>query len=422
MPKRVAPLTDLQISKAKAKATDQKLSDGGGLFLLIPAQKFDGKGKALPASKLWRMKYVFAGKEKALYFGSYPEVTLADARQVREDTKAALKKGVDPGAVKSAMKAAQPGSGENSFEVIAREWFKEYKHTWSDGHAVTIMSRMENNIFPYLGARPVSEIEPPEVLEVLRRVKARGALESAHRIRTIFGQVFRYAIATGRARRDVAADLKGALPPAISTNFAAITNPDELGQLLRTFDSYQGTPVVRAALQLAPLVFVRPGELRHAEWKEFDLEAATWDVPIERLKLSKIEKAKRKGQTHLVPLSLQAVEILRDLKYLTGRSTYVFTGGRSYQRCMSENAVLGAMRRMGYDKDMITGHGFRATARTMIRERLHIEAEFIEIQLAHKTKAPNGTAYDRVAFLKERRQMMQAWADYLDQLKSSCSL
>lgn len=401
-------LTDVKVKNAKHGEKQVKLSDGDGMYLLItPA-----------GGKCWRLKYRFDGKEKVLALGMYPEISLAEARDRRSQARKLLSQGVDPNQHKKAQRTAKKTAAENSFEVVAREWFEKFKHTWSEGHGVTILSRLEQNVFPWLGDRPIAEIEPPDVLGVLRRVEARGALETAHRVKGIFGQVFRYAIATGRARRDVAADLKGALPQPLEKNHAAITSPVEIAHLLRASDSYRGTVVVRCALQLSPLVFVRPGELRHAEWREFDLDLAEWNVPIERLKLTKAEKAKRKGEFHLVPLPRQALEILRELHPFTGRSRYVFTGGRSYDRCMSENAVLAALRRMGYDKDTMTGHGFRATARTMIRERLRIEAEFIEIQLAHKTRAPNGTAYDRVAFLDERRDMMQRWADYLDGLKA----
>lgn len=409
MPKRILPLTDAQVRNAKPREKEYKLSDGLGLHVLVTPS----------GGKLWRLQYLFGGKQKTAFFGAYPVISLTEARKQRDEAKGMLAAGIDPSGAKKAQKAAQVSKAADSFEVIAREWFGQFRDTWTEGHADTIIARLEQNVFPWVGAVPISELEAPEVLTVLRRVQARGALETAHRIKGIFGQVFRYAIATGRARRDVAADLKGALPQPIPQSHAAITDPAEVAALLRASDSYRGTPVVRAALMLAPLVFLRPGELRHAEWCEFNLESAEWNVPVERLKLSKWEKAKRRGDAHLVPLSRQAVDILKELQPLTGRSRYVFTGGRSYDRCMSENAVLAALRRMGYDGDTMTGHGFRAMARTILDEVLQIRPDLIEHQLAHAVKDPNGRAYNRTTHLTARREMMQTWADYLDGLKNN---
>ena len=413
MPKRIQPLTELQVKVAKPREKEYKLSDGLGLHLLVTPS----------GGKLWRFQYPFAGKQKAVAFGAYPAVSLSGARKQRDEAKSLLVAGVDPAGARKAQKAATVSKSADSFEVIAREWFGHFRETWSEDHAGTIMARLEQNVFPWVGAVPISELEAPEVLAVLRRVQARGALETAHRIRGIIGQVFRYAIATGRARRDVSADLKGAMPQPITQSHAAVTDPAEVAQLLCACDSYRGTVVVRCALQLAPLVFLRPGELRHAEWVEFDLEKAEWNVPIARMKLLKAEKIERsrKGDAHLVPLSRQAVEILRELQPLTGRSRYVFTGGRSYARCMSENAVLAALRRMGYDGDTMTGHGFRAMARTIMDEVLEIRTDIIDHQLAHKVKDANGEAYNRTKFLPQRRAMMQTWADYLDGLKAGLS-
>jgi integrase len=275
------------------------------------------------------------------------------------------------------------------------------------------MSRLERDVFPWLGSRPIVEIKPSELLMALRRVEARGALETAHRIRTVCGQVFRYAVATGRAERDISGDLRGALPPVAEKHHASITDPAKIAELLRAIDGYQGGFVVRCALQLAPMLFVRPGELRAAEWGEFDLDAGEWNIPAERMKMK---------QAHLVPLSRQAVEILRELQGLTGHSRYVFPSGRSFHRCMSNNAVNAALRRMGYDKDEMTGHGFRAMARTILDEVLHIRPDYIEHQLAHAVKDPNGRAYNRTAHLAERKKMMQMWADYLDGLKRGAKI
>jgi integrase len=374
------------------------LFDGGGLYLLVTPS----------GGKLWRFKYRFNNKEKKLAFGSYPEISLQDARQKREDARRLLANNVDPDAVRKAQKIAKTEETE-TFEVIAREWHTKFNPTWTPGHAVTIMSRLERDLFPWIGKRPINQIKAPELLAVIRRVESRGALESAHRIRTIAGQVFRYAVATGRAERDPAADLKGALPQPQERHHAAITEPKEVAPLLRALDGYQGHFVVKCALRLAPMFFVRPGELRNAEWSEIDLDEAVWNIPAHKMKMK---------QAHIVPLCRQAVEILTDLKEVTGASLYIFPSGRSNARPMSNNAVNAALRRMGYDNDTMTGHGFRAMARTILDEVLHVRPDYIEHQLAHAVRDPNGRAYNRTAHLEERRKMMQTWADYLDRLKA----
>lgn len=403
MPKRIVPLTDLQVNKAKPQEKPVTLFDGGGLFLLVTPT----------GGKLWRFKYRFQGKEKLISFGAYPIVTLSDARQRREDAKRLLANGVDPGEVKKAQKAATVAEAENCFEVVAREWHGKFSNSWSPTHAETTLRRLQADVFPLLGARPIGEIKAPELLAMLRRIESRGALETAHRVRTVCGQVFRYAVATGRAERDPAADLKGALPPYKKSHLAAITDPKAVAPLLRAIDGYQGSFVVKCALQLAPLVFVRPGELRQAEWSEIDFDAAEWNIPAERMKME---------IAHLVPLSTQAVAILRELHALTGRGRYVFPCHRSFARPMSNNAVNAALRRMGFDKDTMTGHGFRAMARTILDEVLEIRPDIIEHQLAHAVKDPNGRAYNRTAHIPERRRMMQLWADYLDELKSGAKV
>jgi integrase len=281
---------------------------------------------------------------------------------------------------------------------------------------------MEGNLFPWLGNRPMGEIEAPELLDVLRRIEGRGAVETAHRVRTICSQVFRYAIATGRAKRDPAADLRGALRAVISKSHAAIVAPAQFADLLRSIDGYQGSFVVSCALRLAPLVFVRPGELRHAEWSEIDLDAGEWNIPYAKMKATRPEKAKRKNDLHLVPLSRQAVDILRELRPLTGGGRYVFPSVRPGDRPISENTVNAALRRLGYTKEEVTGHGFRATARTILDEVLQVRPDLTEHQLAHAVKDPNGRAYNRTSFLPERRQMMQLWSDYLDGLKAGAKV
>ena len=398
MPKRIAPLSDTQISKAKPQNKDVKMFDGGGLFLLITPT----------GGKLWNFKYRFGGKEKKLSFGAYPAITLADARQRREDAKKLLANGVDPGETKKAQKAAQGDQDMNTFEVIAREWHSKFAHTWVASHAQHKLERLEKNVFPWLGKRPIKEITAPEVLEVLRRLESRGILDTAHRVRFECSSIFRYAIATGRTDRDPVADLKGALPPVKNGHHAAPTDPKAVVPLLRAIDGFEGSFVVKCALQLAPILFVRPGELRAAEWSEIDLDSAEWNIPAAKMKMK---------VAHLVPLPRQAIEILRELQPLTSHSKYVFPGHRSPLRCMSENAVNAGLRRMGFEKSEITGHGFRAMARTILDEVLQVRPDYIEHQLAHAVKDPNGRAYNRTAHLPERKKMMQTWADYLDGLK-----
>jgi integrase len=396
------PLTDVKVRNAKPSEKQVKLSDSDGMYLLVTPN----------GGKCWRLKYRFGGKEKVLALGTYPEISLAEARAKRDAARRMLSQGVDPGEVRKAQKAASTQETE-TFEVIAREWHSKFSGTWSPSHAETTMKRLKLDVFPVMGSRPIGEIKAPELLTMLRRIESRGALETAHRVRTICGQIFRYAVATCRAERDPAADLKGALPPYKKSHLAAITDPKEVGSLLRAIDDYKGSFVVKCALQIAPLVFVRPGELRQAEWAEFDLDAAEWNISAERMKMK---------QPHLVPLSERVIEILRELKALTGNSRYVFPSGRSFARPMSNMAINAALRRMGFDKDEMTGHGFRAMARTILDEVLQVRIDFIEHQLAHAVKDPNGRAYNRTAHLAERRKMMQTWADYLDGLKSGAKV
>lgn len=396
-------LTDVKVRNAKAGPKPYKLTDEKGMYLLVTTS----------GGKCWRLKYRFNGKEKVFSIGIYPEISLAEARDGAIEARKLLAKGVDPNEVKKARKAAVIAETENAFEIVAREWHRKFCHTWSSGHADTTLRRMERDLFPWLGSRPVGDIKAPELLAVLRRVEARGALETAHRIRTIASQVFRYAVATGRAERDPAADLRGALPPAKEKHHAAITDPRELVHLLRAIDRYQGGFVVKCALCLAPLFFVRPGELRQAEWREIDFAAEQWNIPAERMKTK---------QAHIVPLSRQAIDILGELQPLTGASVYIFPSARSFARPMSNNAVNAALRRMGFDKDTMTGHGFRATARTILDEVLQVRPDFIEHQLAHAVRDPNGRAYNRTAHLEERRKMLQLWADYLDGLRAGAQV
>ncbi len=393
------PLTDTAIKSAKPRDKPFKMFDGGGLYLeLAPA-----------GGKWWRFKYRFGGKEKRLSFGVYPDVGLKLARDRREAARRLLVNDVDPGEHRKASKAAEGERSANSFEVLGRECFAKFEPNWAASHADKIISRLERDVFPWIGNMPISSVRAPDLLACLRRIEHRGSLDTAHRALQNCGQIFRYAVATGRAERSPTYDLRGALPPYRKQHLASITDPKAVASLLRACDAYQGSFVTLCALRLAPLVFVRPGELRKAEWTEVDLEEAEWNIAAERMKLR---------EPHLVPLSKQAVAILRELHPLTGRGRYVFPGARTNGRPMSDNAILAALRRMGFGKEEMTGHGFRAMARTILDEVLHVRPDYIEHQLAHAVRDPNGRAYNRTAHLAERRKMMQRWANYLDSLKS----
>lgn len=396
-------LTNTAITNAKPATKPFKLADEKGMFLLVTPS----------GGKWWRLKYRFGGKEKLLSLGIYPEVSLKAARDRRDEARKLLAEGVDPGENRKAVKSAMTERAANSFEAVAREWYAKKLPGWAPSNAEKIIRRLELDAFPWLGGRPIAEITPPELLKTLRRIEERGAIDSAHRMRYYFGQIFRYAIATGRAERDMAADLRGALSTAETQHRAAITDPKAIGALLRAMDDYQGTFITKCALRLAPMVFVRPGELRKAEWAEIDLDRAEWNIPPARMKMR---------EPHLVPLSAQAVEILRELHALTGQGKYVFPGARSNGRPMSDNAILAALRRMGFAKDEMSGHGFRAMARTILDEVLGVRPDFIEHQLAHAVRDPNGRAYNRTAHLAERRKMMQMWSDYLDKLKAGAEV
>lgn len=391
------PLTDAEIRNAPPREKAYRLADGSGMYLEVsPA-----------GGKYWRFKYRFAGKEKRLALGVYPEVGGKEARLRRDEARRLLANGIDPGIERKVQKAATVERAANSFEAVAREWFARQSPGWAKTHADKIIARLEKDVFPWLGGRAIAEIKAPEVLAVLRRVEARGALDTAHRVHQNCGQVFRYAVATGRAERDVSADLRGALPPARHTHFASVTEPVEVAGLLRALDGFQGTFVVQCALRLAPLLFVRPGELRTAEWGQFDLDKAQWRYTVSKTRTE-----------HLVPLAAQAVSILRELHALTGQRKYVFPG-RDVKKPMSGAAINAALRRMGFDtKTEITGHGFRAMARTILHEQLRFPSEVIEHQLAHKVPDALGTAYNRTKFIDDRIKMMQQWADYLDNLKA----
>lgn len=392
-------LNATQVRTIKPSDKTRKYYDEKGLYLEVTPK----------GGKYWRFKYRIDGKEKRLSLGVWPDVSLADARDARDKERKLVAKGVDPSNVRKAEKASRIENGGNTLEVVAREWFAKNESRWAEAYSSKIIRRLEMYIFPWLGSKPIADITAPDLLPLIRRIEERGALETAHRTLSICGQIFRYAIATGRAERDCSSDLKGALPPAKTFHFSATTEPNKLGQILRALDAYEGTPVVQAALRLAPLLFVRPGELRQARWENIDLDAAEWRFTVTKT-----------GTEHIVPLSRQAVEILRDLHPITGHRSLVFPNLRNPKgnRAMSDVALTAAMRRMGIRKSEMSIHGFRAVARTLLDEELGFRPDFIEHQLAHAVRDPQGRAYNRTAHLRERKEMMQAWADYLDDLKA----
>jgi integrase len=389
------PLSVPAVQNAKPKDKPYKLTDERGLYLLVQPV----------GSKLWRFNYRFGGKQKTLALGTFPDVPLAEARRKLSAARALLSDGKDPSEARRDSKALAKIAAANTFEAVAREWLGKQQLTASTmGKALRML---ESLVFPWIGTRPVAEITPPELLAVLRRVESKGKLETAQRTKQRCGQIFRYAIATGRAERDPSADLRGALASPKTRHRASITEPAMIGPLLRAIDSYQGAAITAVALKLAPLLFVRPGELRHAEWSEFDLDAAEWRIPAAKMKMRSV---------HIVPLSDQAVAVLRELHPLTGADRYVFPGVRGRGRPMSENTVLGALRRLGYSGDEMTGHGFRSMASTRLHEMGWPHAA-IERQLAHAERNKVSAAYNYAEHLPERRKMMQAWADYLDTLR-----
>ena len=394
-------LTDTAVRNAKAAEKPYKLADEKGLYLLV-----NGTGK------YWRINYRFAGRQKTLAIGVYPTITLAAARHRRDDAKTLLANDTDPALVKAVKKQAKHQAAENTFEAVAREWYAKKLPGWAPATARKVIRYLEKDIFPWLGNRPIKDLAAPDLLATIRRVESRGALELAHRIREYSGQVFRYAVATGRAERDPSGDLKGALPPVKATHHASLTEPKQIGDLMRAINSFRGSFITKCALQLAPLVFVRPGELRHAEWTEIDLDVAEWRIPGVKMKMK---------DRHIVPLSRQAIEVLLALQPLTGSGRFVFPSVRTTGRPMSENTVNAALRRMGYEKHEMTGHGFRSMASTLLHEQ-GWPHEAIERQLAHAERNAVSAAYNYAEHLPKRREMMQHWADYLDGLKAGGSV
>jgi len=391
-------LNDTICKTSKPKDKPYKLSDEKGMFLSIRPN----------GSKYWQMKYRFAGREKLLSLGTYPEVKLGEARDQRDEARKLLREDIDPSTIRRENRLALATASENTFEAIAREWHTKNLHTWAEEYGQTILNRLEANIFPWIGKTPIKDVNPQQLLSALRRVEGKGHRETAHRILQKCSCIFRYAIATLRADRDPAADLKGAIPPPEKGHLAAITNPKEIKILLQNIDGYHGDVITRCALKLAALVFVRPNELRHAEWVEMDFKHKEWRIPAEKMKMP---------YPHIVPLSTQASKILKDIQPLTGKLKYIFPGIRSKQRPMSENTVLAALRRLGYTTDEMTGHGFRSMASTILNEQ-GWNPDAIERQLAHRERNKVRAAYNYAQYLEERHEMMQAWADYLDRLTS----
>lgn len=398
------PLSDTAIRASKPREKAYKVADEKGLFLLVNPG----------GSRLWRLKYRIDGKEKLMALGAYPDVGLKDARDKRDEARKLIAAGVDPAQKKKSDEAEAKERATNTFELVAREWHENVKGEWIEKHAVRTMKLFERDLFPFIGGKPINEIKPRELLECLRRVEKRGTLSTAHRLLTQCGQVFRYGVASDRCERDTAADLRDALvkKPQVE-HFAAITDPKRVGELMRMIDAYQGTAIVSAALKLSPMLFVRPGELRIAEWSEMNLDAAVWELPAEKMKMR---------NPHVVPLPAQAVAILRELHEMTGHGKHVFPSWGGDKRPMSSNTVRVALRAMGVTAEEMTAHGFRAMARTILDEVLGFRVDLIEHQLAHTVVDPNGRAYNRTAFLVERREMMQRWADYLDKLKSGAEV
>lgn len=391
------PLTNAAIQNAKPEKTKRRLYDERGLYLEI----------APSGGKWWRFKYRFP-KEKRISLGVYPDVSLRDARERRDEARRLVASGVDPGEHRKAAKLSAAGRAADSFEIVTREWYAKYSPGWVYAHKSRILRLFERDIFPHIGGRAIAEITAPDILAVARRIEGR-ALETAHRAIQNCGQVFRYAVATGRAARDPTGDLRGALPPKRDKkHFAATIEPKRLGAILLALDGYEGTPTVEAALQLAPRLFVRPGELRHMEWAAIDWKAAKWEFFVTKTKT-----------WHIVPLARQSLEILRELHKFTGTGRFAMPSALTAARPMSDNAVLTAMRRLAITKEEMSGHGFRAVARTILDEVLGVRVDYIEHQLAHAVKDPNGRAYNRTTHLEERRKMMQLWADHLDSLKVS---
>jgi integrase len=405
-------LTDTFVKQVKhsGKPAGDKYADGGGLYLLVKA-----------AGKYWRMDYRHAGKRKTLALGVYPAVSLAKARKRRDEARELLADGQDPSAVKRQAKIAQAVAAANTFEAVALEFHARMVEEWSAIHAKRWLEGLQKDVFPYIGSMPIATLTAPVVLDMLRRVERRGAIETLHKLRQSCGQVFRYGIQTGRCERDPVADLRGALKQVVVKHMAAILEPAKVGELMRAIYGYTGQLTTKAALQLSALLFQRPGNIRAMEWSEIDLDAGMWTIPAAKMK--RRIAGKINGRPHFVPLAPQAVAILRELHPITGQGRYVFPSLLTGERPMSENTTNTALQRLGYGREVIVPHGFRSMARTLMVEHLPgISADAIEAQLAHGKLGPLGDAYDRAEFMDQRRKMMREWADYLDWLRKGADV
>lgn len=391
-------LTATSVKQAKPRDKQYKMTDGGGMYLLVTTS----------GSRYWRYNYRFAGKRKTLSIGVYPEISLADARKLHQEAREKLAKGIDPGEVKKVEKLTRHLAAAESFEAIGREWFAQNMDGKSKSYLDRTLRILEKDLYPVIGSRPIANVTAPELLAALRRIEARGAIDIAHRAKQTAGKIFRYGVATGRAERDPSQDLTGALKARNKKHHASITDPKEVGKLLVAIDGFEGTLVVKTALKLSPLLFQRPGEIRHMEWSEIDWEQKRWEIPSEKMKMR---------LPHIVPLCSQAIELLTELHKLTGRGKYVFPSARGASRPLSENGVRTALRTIGYTNEQISPHGFRAMARTILDEVLGYRVDWIEHQLAHAVKDSNGRAYNRTSHLAQRIEMMQGWGDYLDKLR-----
>ena len=395
--KAMQKLTATAVKQAKPKAKPYKLADGGGLYLHVKT-----------AGKYWRYKYRFAGKEKLLALGTYPDISLADARKLHQAARENLADGIDPSYYKKTKKSADQSNSANSFEAVAIEWSKT-RNKKADSTEKRQRALLEKDLFPFIGNRPIADIDAPELLKTLRKIENRGAIETAHRANRLAGQIFRYAIVTGRCKHNPSIDLKDALTQPIKSHRQSITDPAEVGPLIAAIKNYQATPVVMAALQLSPLFLCRPGELRHLEWTEVNFAEARIELPASKMKMK---------EPHIIPLASQAISILKELQPITGRGKYVFPSARGASRPLSDNGVRTALRTLGYTNDQICPHGFRAMGRTILDEVLNFPVDWIEHQIAHSVKDSNGRAYNRTKHLPQRKKMMQTWADYLDSLAS----
>jgi integrase len=406
MPKRIVPLVDTQIRSEKPGVKDKKIFDGKGLFLLV----------ATTGGKLWRFRYQLDGKDKTMALGTYPEITLEEARNLRDEARKLVAKNIDPAAVKRDAKREQKEKRAKTFEKLAREWHEHRSTELAPKTRANIMARLERDVFPAIGKTALEDLTPGLILQmVLLPIQRRGAVQVAHRVRSIVSMVLRYGVANQRCERDLTADLRGALKPIPKAHYAALdgaddtTDPAKVGALLRAIDSFDGSFIVKCAMRLHPFTALRPGPLRCAEWSEINFDTATWSIPAGKMKMKR---------SHIVPLSDQAVAILRELQPLTGAGRYVFPSTRTTAKPISDMTMNAAMRRLGYEKTEMTPHGWRAIFRTLSDEVLQERVEVIAMQLAHQVKDMHGESYNRTKFLKERRALLQRWANYLGSLKA----